>query len=82
MPVLARFHGILVRMYFREHGRPHFHVMYNEYNAVFDIETLEVMEGNLPNRARRMVEEWAGNYQTDLMEMWHSQEFRKLPRLK
>jgi len=51
MPVIARFYGILIKMYFLEHGRPHFHALYGEFNAVFDIVTLEAMEGDLPARA-------------------------------
>jgi len=27
MPVIARFYGIAVKMYFREHGVPHFHAV-------------------------------------------------------
>ena len=38
MPVIARFYGILIKMYFREHGVPHFHSLYGEYNGVFEIE--------------------------------------------
>ncbi len=28
MPVVARFYGILIKMYFREHGKSHFHAIY------------------------------------------------------
>jgi len=60
MPVIARFYGILIKMYFSqsEHGIPHFHAIYGEYNAVFAIETLEMLEGDLPSRAQRLVKEW------------------------
>ena len=45
MPVIARFYGILIKMYFSqsEHGVPHFHAIYGEYNAVFAIDTLEML---------------------------------------
>jgi len=69
-------------MYFREHGTPHFHAIYGEYNGVFDINTLELIEGNLPSRAQRLIIEWAKQYQADLRNMWHTQEFRKLPGLE
>lgn len=44
-----------MKMYFsqREHGIPHFHAIYGEYNAVFNIQTLEMLEGDLPVRAQR-----------------------------
>ena len=37
MPVIARFYGIVIKMYFSqsEHGVPHFHAIYGEFNAVF-----------------------------------------------
>ena len=57
MPVIARFYGILIKMYFREHGVPHFHALYGECNGVFEIESLEMIEGDLPNRAQKMVKE-------------------------
>ena len=82
MPVIARFYGILIKMYFKEHGSPHFHALYTEYNGVFDIESLEMIEGDLPNRAQKLVIEWAKQYQSDLMAMWKTQEFKKLPGLE
>ena len=59
MPVITRFYGLVIKMYFSqsEHGIPHFHVVYGEYNAVFDIQTLEMLEGDLPARALRLVKE-------------------------
>lgn len=79
MPVIARFYGILIKMYFREHGAPHFHALYGEYNGVFNIETLEMMEGDLPNRAKKLIKEWASSYQKELLTMWQNQKFKKLP---
>ncbi len=55
MPIIARFYGILIKMYFREHGGPHFHALYGEFNGVSEIESLEILEGDLPNRAHTMV---------------------------
>jgi hypothetical protein len=82
MPVVPRFYGILIKMYFREQGTPHFHALYAEYNGVFDVQTLEMVEGDLPNRAQKLVREWAGQYQSDLLEMWSTQQFRQLPGLE
>lgn len=82
MPVIARFYGILIKMYFREHGVPHFHALYGEYNGVFEIKSLEMIEGDLPSRAQKMVKEWATIYQDDLSELWETQQFKKLPGLE
>ena len=82
MPVIARFYGILIKMYFKEHGVPHFHALYGEYNGVFEIKSLEMIEGDLPNRAQKMVKEWAKMYQDDLLELWETQKFKILPGLE
>lgn len=81
MPVIARFYGITIRMYFREHGLPHFHAIYGDFSGVFDIETLEMIEGELPQRAQRLVRDWARQHRTDLQEMWRTQRFQELSGL-
>lgn len=40
MPVIARFFGIIIKMYFNDHLPPHFHAIYSEYNGIFSIDTL------------------------------------------
>lgn len=84
MPVIARFYGMIIKMYFQqsEHNPPHFHVVYGEYVGIIDIQTLEMLEGDLPNKALEMIKEWASEHQAELMKIWETQEFVKLPPLK
>jgi hypothetical protein len=82
MPVIARFYGILIKMYFREHGVAHFHAIYGEFNGVFEVDTLEMIEGDLPGRARKLVLEWAERYRQELRHMWATQEYKALPGLE
>lgn len=82
MPEIARFYGIIIKLFFGDHPPPHFHAIYGEHVAVFNIETLEMIEGDLPLRARKLVAEWASVYQTELKAIWDSQEFRQLPPLQ
>jgi uncharacterized protein DUF4160 len=82
MPVIARFYGILIKMYFREHGVPHFHAIYGEFNGVFEVTTLDMIEGDLPSRAQRLVREWADRYKDELLRMWETQDYKKLPGLE
>jgi hypothetical protein len=82
MPEIARFYGIIIKMYFREHGVPHFHAIYGEYNGVFEIDNLEMIEGDLPNRAQHLINEWASKYKSELNEMWTNQKYKKLPGLE
>jgi hypothetical protein len=53
-----------------------------EHVGLFDLETLEMIEGDLPKRARNLVIEWASLYKAELKDMWNEQEFRRLPPLQ
>ena len=59
MPTISSFFGIAIRMCFDDHGAPHFHAHYGEYDAKITIDTMEVVAGELPRRALAMVLEWA-----------------------
>ena len=84
MPVLSRFFGIIIRMYFQqaEHNPPHIHALYGEDMAAVDIQTGEVLEGHLPPKALAMVREWAAIHKNDLLHMWETQEFKSLSPLE
>jgi hypothetical protein len=66
----------------QEHQSPHFHAIYGEHNALFDIATLEIIEGDLPNRAERLVKEWAEKHQAELQQIWNFQNFVQIPGLE
>ena len=71
MPEISRFYGIVVRMFSRgEHPPPHFHVQYGEHRGSVSIEGFEVLEGELPARAGKLVQEWARAHQQELRENW------------
>ena len=84
MPEIARFYGIIIKMFFMasEHNPPHFHAIYGEYFGEFDIQTIRMLEGDLPPRAVSIVCEWAELHQSELLEMWNTQKITKLPPLK
>lgn len=84
MPVLSRFYGIIIRMYFlqNEHTPPHIHAIYNEDVAAIDFMTGKILEGHLPNKAMNMVQEWIALHKDALMEIWETQEFQKIPPLE
>jgi hypothetical protein len=82
MPEIARFYGIVIKLFFGDHPPPHFHAVYGEYIGLFDISSLEMIEGDLPRRARNLVLEWAKRNQSELLDMWNKQEIRQLPPLE
>ncbi|MCL2183060.1 MAG: DUF4160 domain-containing protein [Chitinispirillia bacterium] len=77
MPEISRFLGIVITMYFRDHSPPHFHVAYNEYKALVEIQTLNVLEGELPAKLRGLVEEWAEQHREELLQNWESMRTKK-----
>ncbi|MDD6651027.1 MAG: DUF4160 domain-containing protein [Eggerthellales bacterium] len=83
MPALARFYGIVIKMYFlqSEHNPPHIHAMYGEEAAVFDIRTGQILDGEIPAKAAGLVREWIALNRDALIEIWQTQEFRKLDPL-
>ena len=70
MPTISEFFGILIRMYYDDHNPPHFHAYYGDHQAIISIETLEVLEGQLPKRARALVVEWAVEHRQELLNDW------------
>lgn len=58
MPIISTFFGIVVRMYFADHGPPHVHIDYQGHEALVAIETGEVIEGALPRRAASLARQW------------------------
>lgn len=75
MPELARFFGVIIRMYAEagtQHHRPHFHAYYQDFAAVYGIDEIELIGGSLPRRHARLVEAWAELHQDELRLCWHS----------
>lgn len=68
MPTISIFYGIMIQMFWADHSPPHFHALYAEYEALIDIKTLEIIEGNMPRRALALILEWASLYRSELLE--------------
>jgi len=69
-------------MYFNDHLPPHLHALYGEFNGVFNLNSAEILEGDLPLRAIKLIQEWLNDYKDELLKMWETKEFKKLPGLK
>jgi hypothetical protein len=74
MPTICEFFGILIRMYYDDHNPPHFHAYYGDHEAIIAIDTLEVIEGSLPKRAKALTVEWALEHRGELLEDWRLAE--------
>ena len=84
MPVISKFYGITIKIYFmqNEHNPPHLHAIYGEYMSAIDIKSLKVLEGDLPDKALNLVKEWMEKNRNELMDIWESQNFRKIKPLE
>jgi hypothetical protein len=70
MPTIAAFHGIVIYMYWAEHGIAHLHAIKGDYEATFEIESGALMEGKMPSRAKKMIQAWIAQRRAALMENW------------
>ena len=84
MPVISRFYGLSIKMYFKgsEHNPPHIHALYGEYMGVISIKNQELLEGDLPNRALTLVKEWTKDHETELLNIWNTQKITEIPPLE
>lgn len=70
MPRISTFYGIVIVMFWNDHDPPHFHATYGEYRAQISIWSGEEMGGRLPNRAKRLVKQWADLHRGELLANW------------
>lgn len=70
MPIVSSFYGIYILLYFNDHEPAHFHARYGEYRAVFLLDSLMMIEGQMPARAMRLIQEWATLHREELLEAW------------
>lgn len=84
MPEIARFYGIIIKMFFKpkEHEPSHIHALYGEYVGEFNIMSKEMIVGDLPRKAQELVVEWLSEHQEELQSMWDTQRVWKLPPLE
>ena len=81
MPTISYFYGIIIVMYLKdkEHNPPHIHAITQDFDAPFLIENGEIMEGFFPVKAKAIVKEFVMKYRDELMDMWETGKYVKLP---
>ncbi len=81
MPELSRFYGIVIRIFFEagKHHTAHFHAVYQEFEASFSIEEIDMIAGEFPTKHRRLVEAWAELHQDELLAAWNLLQSGELP---
>ncbi len=71
MPIISRFFGVIIRMFYDEHNPPHFHAEYQGNKAVFDFQG-NILKGDLKSRtAIKLVREWIDLHVNELKNDWN-----------
>ncbi len=70
MPEIARFYGITIYMYFYDHSPPPLHARYGRSKAMFRLSDAELLRGELPPVATRLVTEWMLHHRHELEANW------------
>jgi Domain of unknown function (DUF4160) len=81
MPIISRFFGILIFMFWREHEPPHFHAKYGDEEVVVEIENGKV-SGTISKRALGLIQDWRELHKEELLRDWAlAKERRELNRI-
>lgn len=70
MPTISTFRGIRIFINYNDHLPPHFHAIYAGEEVLIDINTIERLEGKMPNKQLKMLFGWAALHQEELLENW------------
>jgi hypothetical protein len=70
VPRVSEFYGIVIAMFFNDHAPPHFHAAHAGRQAMIDLTTLEVLEGELAPNAVKLVRKWAQLHRGELRRNW------------
>ena len=70
----------MVYMYFKDRLPPHFHAVYQEFEAQVSIETGNIIAGDLPRGQTRLVQAWVELHRDELM--FNYEEAHKEGKLK
>ena len=57
MPVISRFYGIIIMMYYKDHQPPHFHAKYGAEEIKVEIEC-DLIKGQMSSNAVSKVKKW------------------------
>jgi hypothetical protein len=76
MPVISRFHGIVIFMNFNDHEPPHFHARCQDQEVTVDLEG-GLIAGKMSRGTLRFVLEWSRKYRSELEDNWQRARDRK-----
>ncbi len=72
MKLVATIFEVKIKVYNDGDAASTFFAFYREKMGQFDMETLVMIDGNLPEATVTLVAEWAENHRDELWEAWES----------
>lgn len=72
MAELSRFFGIVVSIYYFDHGRPHFHARFGGRSSAYDILTGVRLRGPSRPEVDRVIAAWAREHREELLRAWET----------
>lgn len=82
MPIISRFFGIVIYMYWRDHMPGHFHAKYQDQEITVNLATGEI-HGQMGRKAIALIQEWRELHQAELMQDWElARQKRELHRIE
>jgi hypothetical protein len=76
MPIICKFFGIMIYMYWKDHAPPHFHAKYGDDEITVEIKNGDI-QGSMSNRAIKMIQEWRKSNKDELLKDWKLAEEKK-----
>jgi hypothetical protein len=70
MPILARFAGFEIAMYFEDHNPPHIHVVGRDFEMLVAVRDGAVLTGDAPARIRKIAMPWIAENRAILLAKW------------
>lgn len=82
--VVSKFYGIVIKIFPKAGDKqvaPHLHALYQGLLGVVSLERPEMLEGDLPPCALNLVLAWVERWQSELLEIWETENWKALPPL-
>ncbi|MCX7003106.1 MAG: DUF4160 domain-containing protein [bacterium] len=76
MPVICRFFGIVIYMYWRDHMPAHFHAKYQDHEIAVEVDTGAVT-GHMGKKAIALIQEWRESHMLELQQNWELASLKK-----
>ncbi len=76
MPIITRFFGIIIYMFWNDHSPPHFHAKYQDEEIIMEIESGNIT-GKMSKTAILLIEQWRKLHVNELLNDWKLAEQRK-----